>query len=311
MNKKVIIVDDEVDLTKLAKMKLENAGYECLVLNNSQNAFETIKREAPCVVILDVMMPGITGYDLCRRIRKDPITYTIPILIFSALGQEPEILHGLEQGADDYLVKPFSPERLIERVESMMELGDVIERKNPTTNLPGTEAIKREINHRLLRGETFAVCYVDIMYFKPYRQHYKDKRHDDVTRDTATLIQNLIREQEIYESFLGHMGGEHFISIINIERYEKFCAKLTERFAKMTPDFYEQKEQDQGFIHGTDRTGQRRKFPFMCMSVGVVHNAYRKFKSAAKIFEVLAQVKHMAEKSGASCVFVDRRKSDR
>ena len=310
-NTKVVVVDDEVELTALTELKLKQHGYDVCVVNDSCNAFEIIKSELPRVVILDIMMPGITGYELCRRIRRDPVTYKIPVLILTALGQEPEILHALEQGADDYLVKPFSPDKLIEMVENMVELADSIELINPLTGMPMTEAIKREINYRIAREAMFAACYIDILRFQPYRRAYGDDKANQVIKDLSKLLERGVEELGIYEAFVGHMGAENFIAVLPLDDFERYCNHVLNEFNLEAPKYYSETDRSQGYVHTKGRDGQIRRFPLMCLSIGVVHNRYRKLRNAAKVFEVLAQVKHKTELEGKSEVFIDRRRQDR
>ncbi|HOS03851.1 MAG TPA: response regulator, partial [Candidatus Hydrogenedentes bacterium] len=153
---KILLVDDDVDLAELVKTKLAAEGHQVMTIHSGEGAFELAKQVKPHIALLDIMLPGVTGYQICRRIRKDPELYRTAILILTALGEEPEVLHGLEQGADDYLAKPFKLDYLMEKIQSLNTLLESIERRNPVTQLPGTDAIKREINHRLARGMAIA-----------------------------------------------------------------------------------------------------------------------------------------------------------
>ena len=126
---RILIVDDDVDLAELIRTKLTAEGHQGYVINTGEGAFEYAKKVKPEICILDIMLPGVTGYQICRKLRRDPELYKMAILILTALGEEPEILHGLEQGADDYLVKPFKLERL-------MELADFSSFWRKTSRLP-------------------------------------------------------------------------------------------------------------------------------------------------------------------------------
>ncbi|HPU98400.1 MAG TPA: response regulator, partial [Candidatus Hydrogenedentes bacterium] len=140
---RILIVDDEVDLTQLIRAKLQAEGHEVYVINTGEGAFEYAKQIKPEICLLDIMLPGVTGYQICRRIRRDPELYKVAILMLTALGEEPEVMHGLEQGADDYLVKPFKFDRLLDKIASMNALLASVHTRNRISNLPGTDAIKR------------------------------------------------------------------------------------------------------------------------------------------------------------------------
>ncbi|MCC6487862.1 MAG: response regulator [Candidatus Hydrogenedentes bacterium] len=308
---KILIVDDDVDLAELLRTKLVDEGHQVTVTNSGEGAFELAKQVRPDIAVLDIMLPGVTGYQICRRIRKDPELYKIGILILTALGEEPEVMHGLEQGADDFLAKPFKLDHLIEKLTSLKALQDSITRLNPVTNLPGTEAIKREINHRLSRGMAIATCYLDMVGFKPYCAAYGQQGQKRALEFMAQTLVKLMRNTGIYESFISHLGGEHFVVLLNLPDYERFCSALTQTFDDTVGQLYTPKELQQGFIIATDKKGREAKYPLMALSIGVAHTQFRHFKSAKKMFEVLAQARQMAQPNGKSVVFVDRRHADR
>ncbi len=308
---RIVLVDDDVDLAELIKAKLATEGHETHVINTGEGAFELAKQVKPDIVILDIMLPGVTGYQICRRIRKDPELYRVAVLILTALGEEPEILHGLEQGADDYLVKPFKLERLVEKLNSLASLLQSVDKRNPVTNLPGTEAIKREINHRLARGTAIATCYIDVVGFKPYCVSRKPDAQANLLRFIARLLSTHTRNMGIYECYIAHLGGEHFVMLFNLEDYDRFCATILDTFDHAIQQFYTPQELGQGYIIAVDKRGGEIRCPLMALSIGVTHTQYRQFKSAKKMFEVLAQVRQMAQPTGKSVLFVDRRRTDR
>lgn len=308
---RILLVDDDVDLADLVKAKLVCERHEVRIINSGEGAFELAKQFKPDVAILDIMLPGVTGYQICRRIRKDPELYRMAILILTALGEEPEVLHGLEQGADDYLVKPFKLDGLIEKITSMEALLDAVGKRNPITNLPGTDAIKREINHRLARGTAIAACYVDMVGFKPYCAVYGRDGQQRALELTAKMITQLTRNMGIYECFVAHMGGEHFVVLVNMEDYERLCATLIRTFDQSVQHLYTSQDVAQGYILAVDKKGRQDRYPLMRLSVGVAHTQFRQYKSAKKMFEVLAQARQMAVPDSKSVVFVDRRRADR
>lgn len=308
---KVLIVDDDIDLAELVRTKLTAEGYQTFVINTGEGAFELAKQVKPDIAILDIMLPGVTGYQICRRLRKDPALYRMAILILTALGEEPEILHGLEQGADDYLVKPFKLDRLADKLSSLVALLQAIDKRNAITALPGTDAIKREINHRLARGTAIAAIYIDIVGFKPYCASRGQEGMVNALRFMAKTLTTLTRNTGIYESFVAHMGGEHFVVLVNIEDYERFCSVLMETFDRSINTLYSAQEISQGHIVAVDKRGTEVRCPLMALSIGVAHTQHRQFKSAKKMFEVLAQVRQMAQPDRKSIMFVDRRRTDR
>jgi DNA-binding response OmpR family regulator len=117
---KILIAEDEPDIRELVAFTLRFAGYEVVVAHNGEEAVQLAARELPDMALMDVRMPRMTGYDACRAIKAHPDLKDIPIVFLSAKGQEAEIETGLEAGAEEYLLKPFAPDQLIERVRAIL-----------------------------------------------------------------------------------------------------------------------------------------------------------------------------------------------
>lgn len=308
---RILVVDDDVDLAELVQTKLQAEGHQVQVINTGEGAFELAKQFKPEIAILDIMLPGVTGYQICRRIRKDPELYKIGILILTALGEEPEMLHGIEQGADDYLSKPFKLDHLNAKIQSIEGLLETVEKRSPSTNLPSTEAIKREINYRLSRGTALAACYIDMSGFKPFCASRGREGQKNALAFMAKLLVGLSRNMGIYECFISHMGGEHFVVLLNLDDHPRFTSNLIKTFDEQVRQLYTEQELQKGYIVAPDRTGKEIKAPIMALSIGVAHTELRQFKNAGKLFEVLAQTRQKAIPNGESVVFVDRRTADR
>jgi DNA-binding response OmpR family regulator len=117
---KIVIAEDEPDIRELITFALRFAGHEVLAGANGEEGFMLTKREKPDLVMMDVRMPKMTGYEACRKIKADPELKHIPVIFLSAKGQESEIQTGLESGAEEYLLKPFAPDQLAERIRAIL-----------------------------------------------------------------------------------------------------------------------------------------------------------------------------------------------
>ncbi len=120
MAKKIMVVDDEPYIARVIKFKLEQEGYLVIAANDGQSGLQKIKEEKPDLILLDVMMPGLSGYEVCQKIKEDAELAGIPVVILTAKGQERDREQGLTMGASDYITKPFSPNRLLELVKNMI-----------------------------------------------------------------------------------------------------------------------------------------------------------------------------------------------
>jgi len=117
---KILIAEDEPDIRELVAFTLRFAGYEVVSANNGEEAVQMASREYPDLILMDVRMPRMTGYDACRVMKANPELKDTPVVFLSAKGQDSEIQHGLDAGAEEYLLKPFAPDQLTERVRAIL-----------------------------------------------------------------------------------------------------------------------------------------------------------------------------------------------
>lgn len=119
----ICIVEDEEDIRDLLKIQLQREGYEPLLAETGEEGVRLIREKAPQLVLLDLMLPGMDGFDVCRNLRQDKNTRDIPVIMITARGEEADIITGLEMGADDYVTKPFSPRVVVSRIKSVLRRG--------------------------------------------------------------------------------------------------------------------------------------------------------------------------------------------
>jgi len=129
MKERILIVEDDKNIAKLVKFNLEKAGYDCTTAATGEKALEILGERPVDLIILDIMLPGMDGYEICRAIKEKEKLKNIPIIMLTAKGEEVDRIVGLELGADDYIVKPFSPRELVLRVKAILKRGKVEEAK--------------------------------------------------------------------------------------------------------------------------------------------------------------------------------------
>jgi DNA-binding response OmpR family regulator len=116
----LLVADDDDDILQLVSFRLERAGYKVVTAADGQQALAAARQHQPDLAVLDVMMPGLNGYEVTRQLRADPATAAIPVILLTARVQEADVSRGFEAGADDYLRKPFSPQELRSRVQALL-----------------------------------------------------------------------------------------------------------------------------------------------------------------------------------------------
>jgi DNA-binding response OmpR family regulator len=117
---KILVVDDEVNITQILEFSIGSEGYEVITALNGEEAVDKARREQPDLIILDIMMPKIDGYEACRILKANPLTKNIPVVLLTAKGRDIDKRLGFEVGATDYIVKPFSPNKLVDRIHSLL-----------------------------------------------------------------------------------------------------------------------------------------------------------------------------------------------
>ncbi len=117
---RILIAEDEPDIRELVAFTLRFAGYEVVATSNGEEALQQASQMIPDIILMDVRMPKMTGYDACRAMKADPALMDIPVVFLSAKGQDAEIQAGLDAGAEEYLLKPFAPDQLVERVKAIL-----------------------------------------------------------------------------------------------------------------------------------------------------------------------------------------------
>lgn len=119
-NENILVVDDEKDILELVRYNLAKAGYEVQCAASGEAALDLLERSVPDLILLDLMLPGLDGLDVCRRLKQDERTRSVPVIMLTARGEDADIVAGLELGADDYITKPFSPRVLVARIRAVL-----------------------------------------------------------------------------------------------------------------------------------------------------------------------------------------------
>ena len=301
---RVTVIDDDKTVCGLLAQQLPQAGHKCITVTNGGRAFETLKQARPDIVLLDLMMSDVSGFQLCRMIRRDRILYRIPVIVLACAGDHPEVVYCKELGADDFLAKPIAVEELMAKVDALLVSYEAAKERDPATGLSGLEAVKMELNHRLARGENVAACYLGISNFREIVGvgAAKPDALNELARSIAGLIHRVAESLQIYEMLVGYVGAAYFVVVLRLDEYENFCKRFLKKFDS---DFaWQWKRGTPGAAHaGTiPRSGNPSSMPRI--SIGVVHNQHRRYRSADTMFKMLSRVLHEAQEQPGSTYFV-------
>jgi diguanylate cyclase (GGDEF)-like protein len=301
----ILVADDEDAMVLMLRDALRGADYEVVVAHNGEEAMAQLRKSPPDLVLLDVKMPKMSGYDVCRQIKSDVFLRHIPVMLLTAQSGVNNKVTGLEQGADDYVTKPFDLAELIARIRTLLRRTRLGLEANPLTRLPGNVTIETEILARIQSKSPFAVLYIDLNSFKAYNDTYGFVKGDEVIRETARLV---LTQSSLSQGFVGHIGGDDFVVLTTPDQAEALCKNLIKAFDAKVSDFYTSEDQARGYVETKDRRGQSSRFPLLSMAIGVVTNQYRPIASLGEVSTIGAEMKHFAKDNKGSAYAIDRRR---
>ena len=306
--KQILVVDDDRNLRKIIQTNLELAGYDVTTAANGEEALRVLDSMQPDLIVLDVMMPLMDGYEVARRIRRHPANTHVPIIMLTAKSEVEDKLAGFEAGADDYITKPFGPQELLARVKAKIRRVEVDSSLSPLTRLPGNLAIEAELRRRIDEKAPFAVLYLDLDNFKAFNDVYGFTHGDEAIQLIASCAVDVVRRRGTAEDFVGHIGGDDFIIVTLPDRSEEIAREIIDMFDRDIRKLYNAQDLRQGYIETRDRRGTLNRFPIMSLSIAIISNEQRALDNYAQIGEAAAELKRYAKSIGGSVYVKDKRK---
>lgn len=270
-----------------------------------------VKREKPDLVLLDVVLPDYSGFEICRILRDSESNNLMPIIMITSQDAQEDVLVGLELGADDYVKKPFNERELLSRIKNIFRRIDRNRNANPLTGLSGNLEIQREITSRITKGLGFAVIYGDLDNFKAYNDVYGFSNGDRIIILSADILRDQVALWGNTDDFVGHIGGDDFIVISTPDKVSKVCEEIIADFDEKVLNFYNENDRNSGYIMTTNRKGEKDTFPLMTISLAVITNERREINTAVEVGDIAAEVKKKLKTMAGSNYFVDRRTDEK
>jgi diguanylate cyclase (GGDEF)-like protein len=303
----ILVVDDDPDVSRFVEVNLRSAGYDVAVANDGQQAIERAVELRPDLVLLDVMMPKLDGFEVAQRLRRDPRTSSASIIMLTAKALSSDKVLGLSSGADDYIIKPFDPVELLARVKGTLRRAREMRALSPLTGLPGNIRVQEEIRRRVADESPFALLYADLDHFKAFNDRYGFVRGDRAIQGLAKQVIENVYEMAGPEGFVGHVGGDDFIILIDPDLAPSVAGRICQRFDALVPSLYDPADVERGGVEVRDRQGNLRTFPLLTISIGVATTAHRTFSHYAEVVTVATEMKQYAKREPRSSYAVDRR----
>lgn len=268
-----------------------------------------ILRGHPGILIVDADSAGHTGLELVARLKGDAFTAIIPVTALIATHEPSAVDAWFRAGADEVLTGMFSVAEQEARISAMALRTERDVSVHPSTRLPGTTEIEREIRRRLESADEFAVCYADLDHFKEFNDRYSYYDGDRVIYLLSRILHDVVKGLTGRRGFVGHIGGDDFIFVIPGSEIHVVCTEVLSVFDTLIPLQYNEQDRRAGYFFGKDRRGQLHRVPLMTLSIGIVTNRHRQFAHPAQVSEFATEMKSYAKTLPGSIFVVDRRHS--
>lgn len=267
-----------------------------------------INRSFPACVAVDAAAEKEVALDLCRSLKEDAFTAIVPVVFFVPEGRPELPAEGLAAGADEVITEEITERERELRLELVLRRAARDVSVHPTTRLPGTVQIERDLAERLASGKKFAVCYADLDHFKEFNDRYGYNHGDGVILLVSKILRDLVRALAP-GGFVGHIGGDDFIFNVDLEYLEACCDEIITLFDELIPYQYTEEDRKAGYFLGKDRRGSVHRVALMSLSIGVVTNQFQTFTHTAQVSELSAEMKTYAKTLPGSVYVVDRRQA--
>ena len=244
---------------------------------------------------------------LAKRIKKHPTLFLAPLVLYHPCPQKKVVLSGFDFGADDFFFSKWDTKLYSSKFKMILNRSRRDLGVNPTTRLPGTNIIQREMSQRIEKRKRFAVCYADLDNFKAYNDYYGYHYGDGLIKMTSEIIRDVVYSHT-KDGFVGHIGGDDFVFIIPPDKVHLICDRIIKIFDRMIIRRYKKEDVLQGYIITTNRRGKNEKFPIMTLSIAVIVNQKSMFKHVGEISHMIMDLKCYTKTLPGSNYFVERRK---
>jgi diguanylate cyclase (GGDEF)-like protein len=291
---RILIVEDDFDISNMLRIYFDSQGYETIVAPRGEEGLEMCRRKLPNLVILDIMLPDVNGYEVCRRLRENLRTSHIPIIFLTQKDERSDQIAGLELGADDYVTKPFDLQLLLLRVQRAIQRAGWLSLTSPVTGLPSSKLVEEQLR-QIMRRKDWAILYIGINHIDDFNDVYGFVAGDDVLRFTAMLLTEVIDELGSGSDFIGHIGGDDFLVITAPDRAPQEKTRLAQRFNEEVMTFYNFKDRERGHIEIVSSEGKAQHLPLMTLAVGLIRHDTAPFADIREITEVAAEARRRAQ----------------
>ncbi|MDT8369189.1 MAG: diguanylate cyclase [Longimicrobiales bacterium] len=282
-------------------------GLSWLELRDFDEVRSLLNRSSPATVVIDSVADPDGTIALCRELKVDAFTGIVPVVILVGADDDGAASRALIEGADEVLHHGAATDELWLRLDLVLRRADRDVAVHPTTRLPGTVMIERDIQERIRQGQAFGVCYADLDHFKEFNDRYGYGSGDRVIFLLSKILRDVVRALAP-GGFVGHIGGDDFIYNVPLEYIAPVGDEIIQLFDTLIPYQYTEEDRRAGYFLGKDRRGAVHRIPLMTLSIGVVTNQFLELDHTAQVSELAAEMKSYAKSLPGSKYVVDRRR---
>lgn len=302
-----VVCDDDPEVAEYIRHHLSREGFDVVIEPDPERASAAILGDIrSAVLLLDIHIPD--GPQVLRRLRSNPRSTGNAIVVMTH-SIDPALLDAtLGDGADDFIRKPFDVAEFVARVKAVLRRTTMMIGVSPLTGLPGNQRTEVEIDRWLAAGKPTAVAHVDLDNFKPFNDHYGFRRGDHVIAFASNVLQNAQVASGDPACFVGHIGGDDFVVVVDPGRVEALAGRVIEEFDAGVLDFYDPEDAIRGYVEVPDRRGDRHAFPVVSISLGIATNVHRSLANSVDASQIAAEMKEVAKQVPGSVYRIDRRR---
>ncbi len=287
---RLLIVEDDIDIANMLEIYFGGLHYEVDIASRGSEALEKTRQRLPHLIVLDIMLPDIDGYEVCRTLRTYTRTSHIPVIFLTQKDERSDKLQGLELGADDYITKPFDIEELRLRVYNAIARSERESLTEPHTNLPSGQLIEDQLR-QIIQKEGWALIDIRLSHFDAFKEAYGFVASDNILRFTAMLIGEVIDEFGTINDFVGHTGNDHFVIITTEECSTAIKENVFERFSEEIITHYNYLDRQKGYIQYSGAGEVTEQSLVISIKIGVVSPAEHEFTDIREITELAADAR--------------------
>ena len=287
---RILVVEDDFDISNMLQLYFKSQGYEVFVAPRGGVALDLTRQKLPNVIVLDIMLPDIDGYEVCRRLRTNLRTSHIPIIFLTQKDERSDKIRGLELGADDYITKPFDVEELRLRVRNTIKSAEIASLTSPSTGLASGRLIEQQIRE-LMRREDWGILYIGIKGLDEFNEAYGFVAGEEVLRFAGMLLGDVIDEMGTPDDFIGHIGGDDFIIITRMDLVDSMQKEIISRFDANVGTHYDFMTRMQGYLVLKNDDGEDIHSPLMTLQMGGLTADDGPFTDIREITEAAAEAR--------------------